>query len=391
MLWTAGLALCALACSSEEPDSAAMGGGEEGGGGGFAFPVTFVSIEQGAVEEQVSLAGDVATMRRATLAFERSGRIAEMAVEEGQRIEAGQVLARLKDDVLVAEKEAAVAAHGAALAQKDYAEQELERTERMADVVADTERDQWSSEVAIRGAVAKQREAEVGSLVERLGQGALVAPFEGVVVKRHLTLGSFANPGDAVVEVVDLQNREVRVELPQDLAMRLEPGIAVEVHAAALADGPLIATLDVILPSSQSRTRTFTGLVRLPADADPQLRLLPGAFVEVRLVARRAADALIIPPDALVESPEGTVLYAIDGDGPSTARLVPLMVLARSADGVAVAPFDPESLKAGDRIVVTGTDNIFPTAPLLLHLHRDPSTDDRAVMDEADSAGSDSH
>lgn len=381
-LWFAGLALCAFSCSSEEPDAAAgMGGGEEGGGGGYTFPVTFLTVESGTVEETVSLSGDVASMRRATLAFERGGRIQAMNVEEGDQVKAGQKMAQLNDNVLLADKAAAVAAQGAAQAQEAYAEQELERAERMADVVADTERDQWSSEVSIRGAVVKQREAEVGRIVEQLGQGTLVAPFEGTIVKRHLTLGSYANPGDAVFEIVDLDHREVRIELPQGLAQELQPGLGVTVHSNALAGGPITATLDAVLPSSQSRTRTFTGLVRLPAGSDPGRLLLPGAFVEVRLIARRAADALVIPPDALVESPDGTLIYAIDGDAPPMVRLVPVMILARSVEGIAVQPFEPGSLEAGQRIVVTGTDNVFEGAHLLLHPHRTPSTDDRAAME----------
>lgn len=383
MLWFAGLALCALSCSSEEPSPAgAMGdSGDGGGGGGFTFPVTFLTVASGTVEETVSLSGDVASMRRATLAFERGGRIASMEVEEGDSVKAGQKMAQLNDFVLLAEKEAAVAAQGAAQAQQDYAEQELERSERMADVVADTERDQWSSEVSIRGAVVKQREAEVGRILEQLQQGTLAAPFEGTIVKRHLTLGSYAHPGDPVFDLIDLKHREVRIELPQSLAQQLKPGLAVTVHSTSLADGPIAATLDAVLPSSLSQARTFTGLVRLPADSDLGNQLLPGAFVEVRLISRRAENALVVPADALIESAEGTLLYAIEGDAPPVVRLVPIMILARSNDGIAVAPFEPGTLAAGDRIVVTGTDNVFRGAPLLLHPHRNPSTDDRAVMD----------
>lgn len=380
LLWSAGLAILALSCSGEEPTSSQGMDGEEGGGGGYTFPVTFTTVARGDVSETVALAGDVATMRRATLAFERGGRIDVVQGEAGDVVEEGQKMARLDSDVLTAELQAAHAALRAANAEVEFAKKELARAEAMEGAVSDAERDQWESEVRIREARMKQRSAEEGSLLARLRQGTLFAPFDGTIVERHLTLGSYANPGDPVFEILDLAHREVRIELPQAMAQKLQPGIAVEVHSSALPDGPIAARLDAVLPSAMSQSRTFTGLVRLPADADPQHRLMPGAFVEVRLIARQAQDALMVPQDALIETPEGTLIYAIEGEAPPKVRLVPVMVLARSGKGVAVAPFESGALKAEDRIVVTGTDNVFPGAPLLLHPHRDPATDDRAVL-----------
>lgn len=150
-------------------------------------------------------------------------------------------MAKLDDQVLQAQLGAAQAAEAAAEAELAYAQKELERFEAMADAASDADRDLWRSEVAIRGATAAQRTAESLRLEREIAQGELRAPFGGILVARSLTLGSYANPGEMAFELVDLDNREVRLELPQDLAVGIPVGTAVEIHSAALQDGMIVA------------------------------------------------------------------------------------------------------------------------------------------------------
>jgi RND family efflux transporter MFP subunit len=363
--------LLLVSCSPEP--AAGNGDGAPADLGAFTFPVTFVEIGPGTVSEVVDFTGDVATRRRGQLAFERAGRIIAMEAEEGDRVELGQLLARLDDQVLQAQLGAAQAAMAAAEAELAYAKQELERYEAMANAAAESDRDLWRSEVAIRGATAAQRAAESLRLEREIAQGELRAPFGGILVARGLILGSYANPGEMVFELVDLENREVRLELPQDLAVGIPVGTPVEIHSAALPDGMLSATLDAVLPSARSDSRTFTGLVRLGPTLDSDLRLLPGASVTARLGTRSATVDTVVPADALVESPQGWLIVAIVDGTPPTAAFVPVQILAQEPDRVAVASFEPGALAAGMNIVVTGTDNVFPGAPLLLQPHADPT------------------
>ena len=384
-----GLLCFALAACSPEAPQGGEGGAPDGDGGGYTFPVTFVEIAGGTISETAEFAGDVATQRRGELAFERAGRITELLAEEGQSVKAGALLARLDGAILEAELAAAQAAFNAASAQRAYAELELERYEEMAEVAADTERDQWRSEVAIRTATEAQRAAEAQRLERLLAQGELLAPFDCVLVKRGLTLGSYATPGAMVFEMVDLANREIRIELPQALASTLSEDIKVEILADALNNEPLQATLNSILPSALSSSRTFTGLVKLGSKLDPQQRLLPGAFVRVRLQTRSATTETIVPADALVESPMGWVIVVAEGDQPPMARFVPVQILANNGDEVAVAAVEEGGLVSGARVVVTGTDNIFPGAPLLLQAHQAPNTSGSSnAAESAESADS---
>jgi len=372
------LGMLSAGCTPQEPPTQES----SAEGGGYTFPVTFVEIGGGMVEERSEFAGDVASRRHGELAFERAGLLVEMLADEGDRVEAGQVLARLDGSVLEAELTAARAMESAARAQLVYAMLELERYEGMGDAAAETERDQWRSEVSIRTANEAQRNAEALRLEQLLAQGELKAPFAGVLVKRGLTLGGYATPGAMVFEIVDLDRREIRIELPQALAVGLAVGTQVEILGSGMN---MAATLDAILPSAASSARTFTGLIFLGKTQDPQQHLLPGAFVRVRLITNRATSETVVPADALVASPAGWSVVVAEEGTPPMARFVPVQLLAADAERVAVAPLEAGALISGARVVVTGTDNVFPGAPLLLHPHLAPT--EAAASSAAPGAG----
>ena len=368
LLFLFGLVL--TACSPEASSSAE--GSDPGGGGVFTFPVTFVEMSAGYVAEVAEFSGDVASKRHIQLAFERSGRIVDLPAQEGDAILEGQLLARLDQSVLEAELLASRAMQEVARIEREYAEKELERFEGMAGAASDADRDSWRFEISLRSATEVQRSAETYRLEEQLKQGDLLAPFAGILVKRNLSLGSYATQGATVFELVDLDHREIRLELPQALAVGLSPGLEVKVKSLALPQGELSATLAAILPSTQSSTRTFTGLIDIGPKLDKDHYLLPGAYVLVQVQTRSAEVQSVVPTDSLLRQGEQWMVVVADDGTPPTARFVPIEILANDGRRVAVAALDPESLQPGANIVVTGVDNIFPFAPLLLQEHLDP-------------------
>ncbi len=363
----APLVFFALVAGCGSGDPAAPAGGGPGGASAFRFPVTFIEAAAGTVEEMVALVGDVETTRRAALAFERAGRVAEVSADNGDHVTAGMPLARLDDAVLEAELRAARASVVADRADADFALSELKRARELGSTIAQSERDRWTSESAAREARAARSAAEVGRLETQLAQGVLRAPFDGTVVERRVTLGSHAAAGAPAFELVDLESLEVRLELPASIAAHAQAGDRV---LLATDDGEVELRLASIIPSADPGTRTFRAIARFDRATAPGLR--PGAFVRSRLTLR-AAEGIVVPADALLDRPQGSMLVVADGgDGaaPPVARLVPVKILARGADGVAVAPLQPGDLVAGARVVVTGSDNVFPGAPLLLQPHK---------------------
>lgn len=360
------LCLAAAGCgSAEEPQA----GAAPGGPGGFRFPVTFIEAAAGEVEESIAVVGDAETRQRARLAFERSGRLTEVLAEAGDVVAAGAVLARMDDSVLRAERLAAAAAQEAAQADATYAQNELKRAQELGTALADSERDRWVTEAAVRATRVAERAAEVARLDLLLAQSELRAPFAGVLTARSVSLGSYALVGITAFELVDLEHLELRLEIPASFSMQVQEQSIVTLEGLG-PEGELQLPLHAILPAADASTRTFRGIVRVDAAAAPGLR--PGMFVRARLPLRKGAG-IKLPVDALLEGPQGTVVVVADpgADGaPPLARFVPVRVLARSAGEAAVESLEPGALSAGAQVVVTGSDNVFPGAPLLLQAHR---------------------
>lgn len=348
---------------------AAQAGPPSSGDGAFTFPVTFVPLAYGDVDEAVELVGDIESLHRASLGFERAGRVVEIGAEAGAAVTAGALLARLDDSAPAAEFAAARAAAQAARADADYADAELRRAQGLGEALAQSERDRWSAEVAIRTARAAQTAAEALRLEALHAQCSLYAPFDGVLLARHVTLGSHVAAGAPAFELVDVRSLEARLELPVALTGGVAAGDAVRLRVEG--GGELVAPVVAVLPSADPGTRTFRALLRPPADAALAAGMKPGGFVRAVVVVRRARGAPKLPRDALLENAQGAAVVVADsaGGGPPLARLVPVEVLARDAEFAAVRPLDGE-LAPDTPVIVTGSDNVFPGAPLSLQEHR---------------------
>jgi RND family efflux transporter MFP subunit len=373
----AGAALAlplALSACSEEAAA--------GAGGGFVFriPVTWSPLAQAEVVETVELVGDVYSRRWAELAFERAGRVTAVNVDIGDEVHEGAELARLDDSVLIQELAVARALAEAARANLDFAEREAARGEKVGvDLINASDIDRRTSAAAAARANHARSLAEIERIGAVLAQGVLLAPFDAVVSSRNVTLGSYATAGragalgSAPFTLVDMVNREVRLELPPSVATGLKVGAPVTLRADELPGLALETQLHELVPAADLASRTFVGVVRLDG-LDPGRRLMPGMFVRATFERTRVQGQMVVPTDALMVGGGGYSIVVMDdpaggvgedGMPPApTARIVPVNVLAHDREQAAIAPLQPGALAPDAKIVVTGADNAFPGAPL---------------------------
>ncbi len=349
------------------PDSPEVEGAG-GRGGGFQFPVTYVEITTGDAAETVELVGDVVSARRSTLAFDRAGTLLAVHARLGDKVSQGQLLAELDDSVLREEHAAANAALEVAKEQAAFAEREAHRAEEVGeDVVAISEADRLRSDAKTAQARVQEQEAATRKLAAQLQRGKLRAPFAGIVAQRLLDEGAQTGPGNPVLDLVDPVRREVRLEVPAQLVGALQVGSTVELTLDEKPNFKLQSTLDALIPATDRGSRSFTAVLRLDqTDATQAADLLPGLFVRARLTLREVKDQLLVPVDAVLQSERGHIVVIAADD--NTASFVPVRVLVSDADQMAVAPFQQDALKAGDKILVTGVQNVFPGAQLALNL-----------------------
>jgi len=415
----------------------------------YVLPVHLAGVLRGRLEPSVALTGSVRSSEHSRLGFRLAGRIATLEATEGGRVEAGAVLARLEDDdqrvallraeavLTLARRELALAEAGeraeevlrleAELDQRaaelELAQSDVERNRPLVgtDIITQSRFDALASaakaaearlraaeqelaasragtrpeELEIRRAQVALREAEVAIARTELEKTVLRAPFAASVVTKLSSLGEAVAAGAAVYELVDLERREIALEVPATAATRLAAQSPVVLTLDEVPDFELSTVIDTLVVFADEQSRNFRALVRLGPDEDRELVLKPGLFVRARVELAPLEDALLVPDDALRVVDEGSVVVRAvaappppapaegapegphtgpGGRGPAlVAEWVPVRLLGSDGGQSAVEPLSG-SLEAGDQLVVTGVDLAFPGVPLMPSVPAGPAS-----------------
>jgi RND family efflux transporter MFP subunit len=194
-------------------------------GGPPPTAVTVDPVRLEPVREHRRVTGELRALRRSKVAAEEPGLVIEFPVREGHHVKTGDVLARLDSrrlslelDALMADAQAVESLVVERTANKEWRERELELYRRSLErgaanmkEVLDAENEASMSRARVTWA-ERQREvlrARAELLQERLADMTITAPFDGVVVNRHVELGEWVGNGDAVVELVSTGGVEV--------------------------------------------------------------------------------------------------------------------------------------------------------------------------------------
>lgn len=195
----------------------------------------------------------------------------------------------------------------------------------------------------------------------------LVAPHDGVVLDRFVSVGDYLSEGDPVLEVVDLAELEVEIDIPGRYAVDLDSEPAVTLTMDDLAEFRLDTTLTARVPAADERSRNFIGLVRIPQNDAHGALLLPGMFVRVALALRARKGVLLVPSDAVrTVQDDILVVRVLPGSDPPRAQVISVAILAVYEGVTAIAPLGDAELRPGDQVVMTGVERAFEGAVLLL-------------------------
>ncbi len=357
----------------------------------MGMPVTVRAdeVRSESLQPRHQVTGSLRAISRADVASQENGRVEQVPINEGQRVEQGQVLATLDARRIYAqihEIEAAKRTTQARIrqleAERERARQDLERTRRLfgrgAATTEDLEHDRTSFRVAEASVLASQEEltrheSGLELLQIRLEDTTVVAPFDGRVVLRHVEPGEWVRPGDPVVTLVSSGSIEAWLEVPERFASQLaldETGIEVVVGD----EDRLRKTTKVErVPEVDSRARTFHLIAELDSEEGV---LIPGMSVKAWLPVGPRATQLTVPRDALRRTGLGATLFKAapsqGGPAPHTAVPVQVRVLFEAGNRVAV---ETPMLQPGDLVVVEGNERLFPQTPLAVRPDADRDED----------------
>jgi HlyD family secretion protein len=260
-----------------------------------ALTVQVVPVREQTLQRPVIGDGSVVAWQELVVGIEAGGlRVAEVPIEEGDRVTRGQVLARLDDAVLVAQAGSARAAvaeveAALALAQADLRRAtELSRTDAVArQTLEQRQANLRQTEARLLSARARLEEAEA-----RQAQTLILAPADGIVARRSVLPGAVAQPGQEVARLIRDGRLELAARVPELELPGIAPGQRVRVrHGAAEIEGEVRAVAPVV----GADTRLGTVHVALPAGSG----LRPGMFAQAEIMPG-ARPALVVPNEAVI-------------------------------------------------------------------------------------------
>jgi RND family efflux transporter MFP subunit len=253
----------------------------------------------------LNASGYVVARRMATVSSKVTGKIEEILVEEGMQVEKDQVLARLdpvnlKTVLTMAERELEASRRNLTEIEVRLADarRNLERNEALvtqqliSQTALDTSRAEANALAArLEASKAQVKVAESGLAMRRIDYDDLQvrAPFKGVVISKDAQPGEIVSPMSAgggftrtgIATIVDMDSREVEVDVNESYINRVKPDQRVEATLDAYPDAPLAAHVINIVPTAD-RTKA-TVRVRIAFDK-LDARILPDMGIKVRFL-----------------------------------------------------------------------------------------------------------
>jgi RND family efflux transporter MFP subunit len=298
-------------------------------------------------------AGTVVSLSSVEVRPQMASTVREVRIRDGQMVRAGEVLFVLDDRMDRANLDKA-----RAQLQRDRAtladlQRQLDRARdlRAQAFIAQSAVDAALTQVESQQAAVRASEAAVQASEVSVSYATIRAPQGGRVGAISARVGSLVQPGGAaLVTISQIDPIGISFALPEAQLPGLQGAELKLSTVPTRGTEPQEGRLDFV----DSAIDTTTGTIKVRGSwANPKQGLWPGQYVTVKLQLRTLVGALVIPQAAVIQRGAERQVYRVAEDG--TAQLVPIKLVQPLRDLVAV-----EGLKAGDRIVVEGKQNLRP-------------------------------
>jgi len=330
----AAAAILAVGCGSEGPPATGA-------------PVTSLAaavVEVREVESTVSAEAVVEAVRQSTVSAQIAGRIVDLPFDVGDRVQKGQVIARIDERSVSQAQAASDAQVRAAEAAAQNARAGYERTRALfaQKFVSQAALDKAESDLKAAESQLKAMLAGAGQAATERSFATLAAPYSGVVSARHVQLGEMATPGKPIMTGFDPASLRVVATVASAQVPAIQSGARARVEVPA-ANRWIEARGIVVVPAADPRTHSTQVRIELPDDAKG---IYPGVFARAHFVVGHA-PRLMVPRAAIVRRSEVTAAYVLDDSGVPRLRQVRLGSVADEA-GIEVLA----GLRPGERVAL---------------------------------------
>ena len=317
--------------------------------------VVVSKVTTGTIAPEEEFIGTVYYLEVSDVSAEVSGAVETTEFEEGQRITKGEALVKLNSDLLEKKLQARVALYEQVLSDLERARNDFERIENLYKKKIVSEKDYDDQWFQVKGLEKKAAalKADVEHLEIELKKTLIAAPFNGVIIKKHVARGEWLSPGKTVATIARDDAVDIIVEVPQEVIKYLKHGMAVKASAAGMKKS---GTITAIIPRGDIATRTFPVKIRIN---DPT-SLMEGMEARVRLPVGERINTLMVPRDAVLNMSGKTVVFAVVDE---KAMIIPTQVVGYKGMKAGV---NAQKISEGMKVVVKGNERLRNGQPVII-------------------------
>lgn len=324
----AALALALLAaCGQQKPEEKK----EEA-----AVPVETAKVTVGPIDAAYRGTATLEAEDEATVLAKTGGVIEHVLAEEGQRVKAGQVLARLETDRLKLEA-------ARARAEADKARENFERNTRIY------EKNLISKDLYDQSRFARDAAKAAYDLAAlTLRESELRAPISGVISTRYIKVGNAIQPNSAAFKITQMDTLHAHIYVPERDIHKLAPKQSATLTVDAWPDKAFRGAILRVNPVVDASTGTVKVTVAMTGS---QRELKPGMFGRVEILYDRRDAATLVPKDAVLTEDAAQSVFVVN-DSKAQRRSIKVGY----SDSYNYEVLD--GLKSGDQVVTTGQANL---------------------------------
>jgi RND family efflux transporter MFP subunit len=348
--------------------------------------VKVAPVELGTVIQSVELIGELQGIEEVRVFAQVPDRIRKLAIEEGDVVKAGDLLATISSDLQAEAVNQAEAGLEAALANRDATKDNLARmrTLREGSSIAQSQLDGVEAQYRASEAQVRQMTAMVAQASAQQSRTLVRAPIAGVVTQVMLREGDLAAPSVPIATIVRSDKLKAVLRVPERDFLHVETGMPVRISPLAKPDQAVEAKVSLKGPVVDRLTRT--GLVEVNLD-NKAGQLVAGSAVRAQIELGRKPNVVMVPAEAVIftiETDRNGKALAFVAEG-ERARRVDVTVGARQGSALEIA----SGLQPGQSLIVQGAHFLRDGNPIALETEdakAQPKTTEKKAEGAAEKA-----
>jgi len=342
----AAVVIVAFSCSNEEDGFIS----KMLKGGGAAVPVTVESVAVRDRAQKFTASGEIEPAESAEVTAPDEVIVDSFTVEEGDRVDSGDIVARLSEDEMnlrVVRLRADLREVQSKLEKDSYL---LRNRDRLLDEERiDQERyDRLESDVEKDESEIERLNQDIGRIEDALGDSSLRSPIAGVVTKRNVSAGAVVEAGNSVLTVSKVDPATVKFTLSSDKSSLVRVGTPVRITFPALRGRRVDGSVAAVDTKVDAETGSFTASASI---SNPDGIYKSGMRADVEVENPVKQQVFIVPDTAIIKEGRSFFVFTVKDGVAHKVQIIPSQTRGRFVEVI-------RGLKEADLVVVAGQDKI---------------------------------